>query len=106
MRKKFGGSKKKNFTEGWVEFLDKRVAKAVARTLNSMPIGGQKRNYYHDDLWNIKYLPKFKWGHLTEKIGMCRVYSKNKTDRCDTRASESCEHQTIVCVGITGVGNC
>jgi len=70
MRKKFGGSKKKNFTEGWVEFLDKRVAKAVARTLNNMPMGGRKRNYYHDDLWNIKYLPKFKWGHLSEKIGV------------------------------------
>ena len=31
--------------------------------------GGKKRSYYHDDLWNIKYLPKFRWTHLTEKIG-------------------------------------
>ncbi len=69
VRKKYGGNKKKNFTEGWVEFLDKRVAKGVARALNSTPIGGVKRNYYHDDLWNIKYLPKFRWTHLTEKIG-------------------------------------
>ncbi|CAG8582589.1 5333_t:CDS:2 [Ambispora gerdemannii] len=51
-RKKYGGNKKKNYTEGWVEFLDKKVAK----------------NFYHDDLWNIKYLPKFKWNHLTEQI--------------------------------------
>lgn len=68
-RIKFGGNKKRNFTEGWVEFLDRRVAKAVAMALNSVPIGGKKKNYYHDDLWNMKYLPKFKWSHLTEKIG-------------------------------------
>lgn len=32
--------------------------------------GGRKRSYYAYDLWNIKYLPKFKWHHLTERIGM------------------------------------
>lgn len=52
-----------------MEFLDKRVAKAIATALNNSPIGGRKRNYYHDDLWNIKYLPKFRWTHLSEKIG-------------------------------------
>ena len=52
-----------------MEFLDKRVAKAVAMALNSRPIGGNKGNYYHDDLWNMKFLPGFKWTHLTEKIG-------------------------------------
>ena len=68
-RVKFKGNKKKNFTEGWVEFHDKRVAKTVAVMLNNTPIGGKKRSYYHDDLWNIKYLSKFRWTHLTEKIG-------------------------------------
>jgi hypothetical protein len=34
--------------------------------------GGRKRSYYAYDLWNIKYLPKFKWHHLTERIGMHR----------------------------------
>ncbi|RUP47924.1 hypothetical protein BC936DRAFT_145166 [Jimgerdemannia flammicorona] len=67
-RKKYGGNKKKNFTEGWVEFKDKKIAKQVALTLNTKPMGGNKRNFYHDDLWNIKYLPKFKWHHLTERI--------------------------------------
>ncbi|CAG8505315.1 4282_t:CDS:2, partial [Scutellospora calospora] len=43
-------------------------AKNVAAALNSQPIGGNKRNFYHDDLWNIKYLPKFKWNNLTETI--------------------------------------
>jgi ESF2/ABP1 family protein len=67
-RQRFGGSKKKNFTEGWVEFKDKRIAKAVAKSLNNTQIGGQKHSRYYDDLWNIKYLPKFRWTHLTEKL--------------------------------------
>ncbi|KAG0205856.1 RNA-binding ATPase activator esf2 [Mortierella sp. GBA30] len=67
-RKKYGGNKKQNFTEGWVEFMDKSVAKQVAKTLNATIIGGNKNSYYHDDMWNIKYLPKFKWDHLTERI--------------------------------------
>lgn len=79
-RVKFKGNKKKNFTEGWVEFHDKRVAKTVALMLNNTPIGGKKRSYYHDDLWNIKYLSKFRWTHLTEKIGkrlidVCRLHA-------------------------------
>lgn len=69
-RVKFGGNKKTKFTEGWVEFLSKRVAKRVARGLNNTPVGRKKRSYYHDDLWNLKYLPKFRWTHLAEKIGM------------------------------------
>ncbi|KAG0299409.1 RNA-binding ATPase activator esf2 [Dissophora globulifera] len=67
-RKKYGGNKKQNFTEGWVEFKDKSVAKQVAKSLNTTIIGGNKNSYYHDDMWNIKYLPKFKWDHLTERI--------------------------------------
>ena len=69
-RQRFGGSKRKNFTEGWVEFDDKRIAKSVARSLNATQIGGQKHSRYYDDLWNIKYLPKFRWTHLTEKLGL------------------------------------
>lgn len=38
-RKKHGGSGRKLFTEGWIEFKDKRIAKAVALSLNNTPIG-------------------------------------------------------------------
>lgn len=41
----------KNFTEGWVEFADKRVAKRTALMLNSNRIGGKRRSAYYDDLW-------------------------------------------------------
>lgn len=71
-RKKYGGNKKQNYTEGWIEFLDKAVAKQVAKVLNTTIIGGKKNSHYHDDIWNIKYLPKFKWDHLTERIGECQ----------------------------------
>jgi ESF2/ABP1 family protein len=51
-----------------VEFEDKAVAKHVAASLNGQQIGGRRRSAYHYDLWNLKYLPKFKWDHLTEEI--------------------------------------
>jgi ESF2/ABP1 family protein len=45
-RRQAGGNKRKNFTEGWVEFEDKNVAKIVTLSLNNTPIGGPKGNYY------------------------------------------------------------
>lgn len=63
-----GGNRRQKFTEGWIEFEDKKIAKRVAAMLNTTQIGGRKRDYYHDDIWNLKYLKGFKWDHLTEKI--------------------------------------
>lgn len=40
----------------------------VAQALNNNIIGGKKRNFYHDDMWNLKYLKGFRWDHLTEKF--------------------------------------
>ncbi|KAL7950277.1 hypothetical protein V8C42DRAFT_310038 [Trichoderma barbatum] len=67
-RVKGGGNKKKTFTEGWVEFIKKKNAKAVCELLNARPIGGKKGSYYHDDIWNLLYLNGFKWHNLTEQI--------------------------------------
>ena len=33
------------------------------------PPDPKRRSAFHEDLWSIKYLPKFKWHHLTEDIG-------------------------------------
>ncbi|KAK9707038.1 hypothetical protein RND81_07G169000 [Saponaria officinalis] len=66
-RKKSGGFRGKGFSEGWVEFSDKRVAKRVANMLNGEQIGGKKRSQFYYDIWNIKYLSKFKWDNLTEE---------------------------------------
>ncbi|THH11273.1 hypothetical protein EW145_g749 [Phellinidium pouzarii] len=68
LRKKFTATKKAHFTEGWVEFRDKRVARSVASMLNAQPIGGKKGTRWRDDVWTMKYLPKFKWNMLTEQI--------------------------------------
>lgn len=68
-RVKAGGSKRRQFTEGWVEFENKMIAKKVAGLLNAQRIGTKKGDFWYDDLWCLKYLPKFKWHHLTEQIG-------------------------------------
>ncbi|MFQ6620624.1 hypothetical protein Gotur_000988 [Gossypium turneri] len=56
------------FSEGWVEFARKGIAKRVANMLNGEQIGGRKRSSFYYDIWNIKYLSKFKWDDLTEEI--------------------------------------
>ncbi|KAI9205682.1 uncharacterized protein BJ171DRAFT_501177 [Polychytrium aggregatum] len=77
-RKKYKGNRRKNYTEGWVEFMDKKVGRLVAERLNNNKIGGKKRSYYYDDIWTIKYLPRFKWQHLTEQIAYERAVRDQK----------------------------
>jgi ESF2/ABP1 family protein len=67
-RVKAGGNKKRSFVDGWVEFVSKKKAKIVAETLNGNTIGGRKGSWYHDDIWNIKYLKGFKWADLMEQV--------------------------------------
>ncbi|XP_028772429.1 pre-rRNA-processing protein esf2 isoform X2 [Neltuma alba] len=66
------------FSEGWVEFTDKRVAKKVANMLNGEQIGGKKRSAFYYDLWNIKYLSKFKWDDLTEELAFKKAVREQK----------------------------
>ncbi|GBE79352.1 hypothetical protein BKA93DRAFT_812575 [Sparassis latifolia] len=68
LRRKYTSTKKAHYTEGWVEFKDKKVARSVAEMLNAQPIGGKKGTRWRDDVWTMKYLPKFKWNMLTEQI--------------------------------------
>ena len=69
LRRKYTTTKKPHYTEGWVEFKDKKVARSVADMLNAQPIGGKKGTRWRDDVWTLKYLPKFKWHMLTEQVG-------------------------------------
>ncbi|KAF2103218.1 Pre-rRNA-processing protein ESF2 [Rhizodiscina lignyota] len=66
-RLKSGGNRKRNFTDGWVEFIRKRDAKMVVEMLNGQIIGGKKGGWYHDDVWNLKYLKGKKWRELQEE---------------------------------------
>ena len=38
----------------------------------------KKKGFYSDDLWTIKYLPKFKWENLTEKLAYDQRVRKEK----------------------------
>ena len=58
----------RRFVEGWIEFAEKKVAKLVAASLNNTPISIRKGNAYVDERWNLKYLRKFNWDFLTEKL--------------------------------------
>ena len=40
----------------------------AANSLNCQKVVGKKGNFYSDDLWCMKYLPKFKWDNLTQKF--------------------------------------
>ena len=60
--------KARKFTEGWVEFKSKRAAKLAAETLNNHKVGGKRRSPNYEVLWNMKYLPRFKWAHLNERL--------------------------------------
>lgn len=63
-----GGTRRKLYLDGWVEFLHKRDAKFVTDNLNAQTMGGKKRGRWHDEVWNIKYLSGIKWNHLVETI--------------------------------------
>ncbi|XP_064477477.1 activator of basal transcription 1-like [Ornithodoros turicata] len=58
----------RTFTEGWVEFADKKVAKLVAHALNNKQVGGKRRAEYYHSLWSLKYLHRFRWTHLNERL--------------------------------------
>lgn len=77
-RKKAGGNASKQFSEGWIEYADKKIAKSVAESLNNTKIAGRKGDFYHDDNWNIKYLKGFKWDYLTEKFAYERRVREQK----------------------------
>ncbi|GLH06870.1 Activator of basal transcription 1 [Gryllus bimaculatus] len=68
----------RNYAEGWVEFKSKRVAKEVAQLLNNTQIGGRKKSRFYDYIWTIKYLPRFKWIHLSERLAYEKAVHKQR----------------------------
>ncbi|ORM39765.1 Pre-rRNA-processing protein esf2 [Babesia sp. Xinjiang] len=78
-RVKHGGNKKLKFVHGWIEFMDKSIAKKVALHLNGQPVGDKKRhNFWRDDLWNLKYLPRYKFRDVMEYLHKHRSERKEK----------------------------
>lgn len=68
----------KKFTEGWVEFERKSVAKKVAQLLNNQQVSTRKNSKQYDSIWNIKYLSGFKWTHLHERLAYERAARSQK----------------------------
>ncbi|MCL7025197.1 hypothetical protein MKW94_007305, partial [Papaver nudicaule] len=77
-RKKAGEFRGQGFSEGWVEFTNKREAKRIAEMLNGEQMGGKKKSSFYYDIWNIKYLSKFKWEDLTEEIAYKHALREQK----------------------------
>jgi ESF2/ABP1 family protein len=61
-------NEQRTFSEGWVEFKRKKYAKQAANALNNNPCGGKRKNPWYSELWNVKYLKKFRWTHLNERM--------------------------------------
>ncbi|XP_015949677.1 pre-rRNA-processing protein ESF2 isoform X2 [Arachis duranensis] len=76
--KRSRGARDQAYSEGWVEFKNKSLAKRVANMLNGEQIGGKKRSSFYYDLWNIKYLSKFKWDDLTEELALKKAIREQK----------------------------
>jgi ESF2/ABP1 family protein len=72
------GKRVQAYKEGWIEFEDKLYAKLAEYQLNGKPIGGNKKCIYRDELWNLKYLHKFKWNDLMENITMEKKIQEKK----------------------------
>ncbi|KAL2864477.1 RNA-binding ATPase activator ESF2 [Aspergillus lucknowensis] len=79
-------NKRKTYSDGWVEFESKKTAKICAETLNASIVGGRKGGWYHDDVWNMRYLKGFRWGDLMETIQRERSEREAKRRIEDTRA--------------------
>lgn len=77
-RRKNGGNSRKKYIEGWIEFQDRKLAKQVAKELNNTPISNSKHDAHYGDIWNLKYLRKFQWSHLTEKVAYERRVREQK----------------------------
>lgn len=68
----------RHFTEGWVEFESKRAAKRVAQLLNNTSIATRKSSKFYDIHWVMKYLPRFKWVHLSERLTYEKAVHRQK----------------------------
>lgn len=73
------GKKLRAYSEGWIEFKKKRVAKFVAKSLNGTPLQyGRKHCKMNGQIWSIKYLHRFKWAHLTEQLAQDKATKDQK----------------------------
>eukprot|EP01059_Diplonema_ambulator_P014036 TRINITY_DN24843_c0_g1_i1.p1 TRINITY_DN24843_c0_g1~~TRINITY_DN24843_c0_g1_i1.p1 ORF type:complete len:213 (+),score=56.66 TRINITY_DN24843_c0_g1_i1:27-641(+) len=89
-----GGGKKKRqarlYSEGWIEFKNKKHAKHAA-LLNNTPVGGTRKQAYSHELWNIKYLSGFTWEDLQEEQIIKKEYMKREVTRVKKQGLKDAE---------------
>lgn len=68
------------YTEGWIEFASKKTAHRCAEALNACPVGGKKGGFYHDDVWNMKYLKGMRWAELMSGVREERREEEGRRD--------------------------
>lgn len=61
-----------------MEFERKSVAKKVALFLNNKQVSTRKGSKHYDCIWNIKYLSRFKWTHLHERLAYEKAARRQK----------------------------
>ena len=73
-------SSRQLYSEGWIEFESKKMAKRCAEALNAQLLGGKKGGFYYDDLWNMKYLKGMAWDELMAGIREERREEEGRRD--------------------------
>jgi ESF2/ABP1 family protein len=71
LKQKVSSRKRAQYSEGWIEMADRHLAKQLALLLNNQPMfnAGQKKKFYSQELWNLKYLKRVKWHDVTDQFG-------------------------------------
>lgn len=67
-----GQNRKKNFSEGWLEYMKKADAKAAVDTLNGTTLAAvgmaKKGSYYRDDIWRYGILALLAFPSLVKQF--------------------------------------
>ncbi|KAK1328777.1 hypothetical protein QTO34_010922 [Cnephaeus nilssonii] len=53
-------------------------SQAVAASLHNTPMGARRRSPFRYDLWNLKYLHRFTWSHLSEHLAFERQVRRQR----------------------------
>lgn len=91
-KKKNNPKKGQHYTEGWIEFKSKRKAKWVTLMLNGHQVGGKKKDPCYDELWNIKYLPRFKWAFLNQRLEYERESYRQRMGAAVSQVHQEADH--------------
>ena len=43
-----------------------------------LKVGGRRKHPWYADIWNIKYLAKFQWAHLNERLAYERAVHEQR----------------------------